>query len=1541
MGRFMDPRRECVNIAPSARVIRAHLIPSGYRQPIAVYEQDTNQFQFGPDAQNWDSLVAGKVTRTQKYAGKLCPTPFTVASSQPQRQDTNSANNDHLQTPAIFAASDEKQRSSSDADDIAIEKRIEAGQFGSKLAVEQTRSTVGSAIIEERNEKDLRKPKPWYRRNPFKSSVPPPIPESRGISPEHDANFFSKLSFWWINELMTVGYNRPLELNDIPILAPERRVEPSVAKIMEQFRKRAARGDKYPLLMSLNHVFRHTYWTAGVCRLMADLLLITTPQMLRYLITFVQSAYIGRPEPLGRGIGLAIGLIVMQWSASIFINQFLYRGMMTGGMVRASLISMIYEKSTTISSRARAVGRLAGSDDSRELNDEEKKRLEKKEKRQLKKAKGGAALDSVPGYPNGKVVNLMGTDTWRVDQASSWSHMMWTAPIQICVCVALLVVNLGVAALAGLALLVVLVPFIMWAISTLAKKRKAMNHITDKRVGLMQEILQGVRFVKLFGWEESFLKELGILRRREVRSVQFLLAIRSAVNAVSMSLPVFASILAFVTYSLLHPSLNPATIFASITLFNTLRLPLNFLPVVIAESIDAFLSLQRIQAYLLQEDEPEERTIDPDLEEAFVLENVSFTWETTGPVKKEETGKDGKKAKKDKKTTAAKPEEKSGGDKELHPFMIQNINLKIHKNELLAVVGIVGSGKSSLLAALAGGMRKTNGSISQGASMAYCPQSAWIQNTSVRENILFGRPFDPVWYEKVVHACALKPDFELFPNGDMTEIGERGITISGGQKQRMNIARAIYHNSDIVLLDDPLSAVDAHVGRHMFNEAIGGLLKDKCRVLATHQLHVLNRCDRIILMDDGHIGAIGTFDELMATNEDFKQMLSMTAAEETPEKKTEENQDAEASDEKKKSKKKGKAAGLMQQEERASKSVGWSVYYAYIKASGSFIVAPIVILFLFMSQTVNILSTIWLSWWTSGRYSLSKGSYIAGYVGLGAAQAVFMFVFSLILTTAGTEASKNLMKKAMKRVLRAPMSFFDTTPLGRIVNRFSKDVDVMDNNLTDAMRMYFFTLAATTCTFVMIIVYFPWFAIALVPLGTFFFWAAGFYRASAREVKRHEAVLRSDVFARFGEALNGTATIRAYGLQEQFKTAVNDAINQMNSAYFITFANQRWLSMRIDLVSISLVLTTTILVVVTRHSTNPSTSGLVLSYILAIYGIIQFMVRQLAEVENAMNSTERIHYYGTQLPEEAPLRTSITPAPTWPEKGEIIFENVKMRYREGLPLALHGLDLHVKGGERIGVVGRTGAGKSSIMSTLFRLVELAEGKITIDGVDISKIGLQDLRSKLSIIPQDPTLFQGTVRSNLDPFEESTDLELWDALRQSYLVLPEDQRVDASTSSSSTDQLSAIPAVDESDISPTQQQQQQQQQQQKKKERITLDTPVIEEGLNFSLGQRQLMALARALVRGSRIIICDEATSSVDEETDRKIQKTMAEGFGASTVLCIAHRLRTIIKYDRVVVLDQGRIIEVDTPLNLWESGGVFRGMCDKSKIRREDFDGDC
>lgn len=447
------------------------------------------------------------------------------------------------------------------------------------------------------------------------------------------------------------------------------------------------------------------------------------------------------------------------------------------------------------------------------------------------------------------------------------------------------------------------------------------------------------------------------------------------------------------------------------------------------------------------------------------------------------------------------------------------------------------------------------------------------------------------------------------------------------------------------------------------------------------------------------------------------------------------------------------------------------------------------------------------------------------------------------------------------------------------------------------------------------------FVIALVPLFILFLLASNYYRASAREMKRHEAVLRSIVYAKFGEAITGTACIRAYGVENQFRNSIRTSIDTMNGAYFLTFSNQRWLSVRLDAVATALVFVTGVLVVTSRFNVSPSISGLVLSYILAIAQMLQFTVRQLAEVENNMNATERVHYYGTELEEEAPLHRVEVDA-SWPEKGHIVFDHTQMRYRDGLPLVLKGLTMDVRGGERIGIVGRTGAGKSSIMSALFRLTELSGGSIHIDGIDISTVGLHDLRSRLAIIPQDPALFKGTIRSNLDPFNEHTDLELWSALRRAYLIGDEPSTPDPETipGTGTTTPLTG------SDSKP------------RPTNRLTLDSAVDEEGLNFSLGQRQLMALARALVRDARIIVCDEATSSVDFETDQKIQHTMAQGFEGKTLLCIAHRLRTIIHYDRICVMDQGRIAEMDSPVALWDrEDGIFRAMCERSGITREDI----
>ncbi|KAM6522395.1 ATP-binding cassette transporter yor1 [Fusarium falciforme] len=1407
--------------------------------------------------------------------------------------------------------SDEDRIGKNEEKDLDEEKRIDDSSKdesrGPELREVRTAASAATTATRATTQPGPPEKKPWHKNlNPLRWGSLPPVPPERMASREYQAGFFSMLTFQWMAPLMTAGYRRPLEENDIWTVNPDRAVEPLTLKMKESFQKRVERGDKNPLFWAMHETFKIEFWIGGICALYTSIIQVISPFTLRYLIQFAADAYeankTGGPPPhIGKGIGLAIGITLMQVTQSLGTNHYIYRGMTVGGQARGVLIGLIYEKSMVISGRAKAGGALQG--DAPGAKNEEKGQDEKKPK---KPKKGKPDASDGTGWGNGRITALQSVDTYRIDQASALFHMTWTSPVLCLVTLALLLVNITYSALAGYGLLVIGMPFLTKAIRSLFHRRRAINKITDQRVSLTQEILQSVRFVKYFGWEKAFLQRLGEFRNKEIYAIQILLAIRNALNAVSMSLPIFASMLSFITYSLTHHGLSPAEVFSSLALFNSLRIPLNLLPLVLGQVVDAWGSVQRIQEFLLQEEMLEDMTVDTTGDDAIRLEGASFTWEKTHSNESEE-------GKKDKKGANAKtPQVDSSGDdtastlvEEREPFKLHDLNFEVKRNELIAVIGSVGSGKSSLLSALAGDMRKTEGNVTFGASRAFCPQYAWIQNTTLQNNIVFGKPMDKGWYNEVVRACALQADLDMLPNGDQTEIGERGITISGGQKQRLNIARAIYFDADIVLMDDPLSAVDAHVGRHIFDNAILGLLKDKCRILATHQLWVLSRCDRIIWMENGKIQAVDTFDKLMKEHRGFQALMETTAIEEKREETKKPDQEQPTEDEKKSKKK--KAGALMTQEEKATSSVPWSVYGAYIKASGTFFNAPLVIFLLILSQGANIMTSLWLSYWTSDKYNLSTGVYIAIYAALGVAQALLMFAFSVVLSILGTKSSKVMLRIAVTRVLRAPMSFFDTTPLGRITNRFSRDVDVMDNNLSDAIRMFFLTMGMITSVFILIIAFYYYFVIALVPLYTAFVLAAVYYRASAREVKRYESVLRSHVFAKFGEGLTGVASIRAYGLQDRFIRELRQSIDDMNGAYYITFANQRWLSIRIDLIGTLLVFVTAILVVTSRFSINPSTGGLVLSYILSIVGMMQFSVRQLAEVENAMNAVERLYYYGTEIEEEAPLHT-VEVRKSWPEKGEIIFDNVEMRYRAGLPLVLSGLSMHVQGGERIGIVGRTGAGKSSIMSTLFRLVEISGGKITIDGLDISTIGLHDLRSRLAIIPQDPTLFRGTVRSNLDPFHEHTDLELWSALRQADLV--------------SADAASPEEARRNHDPS-----------------RIHLDTTVEEDGLNFSLGQRQLMALARALVRGAQIIVCDEATSSVDMETDDKIQATMATGFHGKTLLCIAHRLRTIIGYDRICVMDAGRIAELDTPLALWKKGGIFRGMCDRSGIRVEDIHG--
>jgi len=1328
----------------------------------------------------------------------------------------------------------------------------------------------------------------------LKSKDPPPLPTEEQILPQDKSNPLSKITFQWVNSIMTTGYQRPLEKEDLYTL-PDWRLSRNLTAKFQQHWKRQLKRKSPNLFFALNQTFGVKFWYGGVCRLLADTLQITSPLIIQQILVFCQESYgSSNPPPIGIGIMWCIVLYVMQVASTLFMQQYFQLSAITGLMCRTVLISSIYQKSMMLSGKARM------------------------------------------NFTMGKITNLMSTDTTRIDFLCGYFHIIWAAPVEILIGLGLLIRNLGVSGLAGFAIMVIMAPLQTKAMRMLSKLRRKAVLVTDNRVKLTQEMLNGIKVIKFYGWEESFSEQLNTLRSKELKYVRGLMVLRAAIMGVAMTIPVFSSILSFITYSLTGHLLEPSLIFSSLTIFNLVRMPLMFLPMVIGAFVDGQVSLNRIQEMFLADELEKLPEVNYDAKDAILIDNGDFLWQSASPShlnaakngkepnnkgkmtglrsKLQKLGKKSKPAKENFKdsmsdeTTVAAPgekgQEKGNADYEPAPFL-RNINVRVPHGSLVAVVGAVGSGKSSLLNALVGEMKQTKGNIVFGGNVGYCPQTAWIQNNTVKNNILFGLPLDEQRYQQVIRDCALEQDLQVLPDGDGTEIGERGINLSGGQKQRINLARATYYNADILLLDDPLSAVDAHVGKHLFEKCICTALAGKTRVLVTHQLHVLPKVDYILVMKDGEIAEEGTFAQLLENKGEFSALMEEYGGVDH----AEEEQTEDVVTQSKKSE--GKKAvvdngpgvpsrALMTTEERNTGAVQAHIYKYWIDNAGGWLAVLVIAFFLCLMPTSNVGTNQWLSYWSA--YNAPQGVngttptdyrtgyFMAVYAALGISQAICNFMVSFCFSIAGVNAARSLHGHAVRSIFRAPMSFFDTTPIGRIMNRFSKDIDAIDNLLADSMRQFFGTLIQAVGTFVLICVYFPVFLAPLFVLLVLYYFAAIYYRSTSRELKRLDSILRSTIYAHFGESLSGLATIRAYREQERFVKNNQDYTDLENRAYYLSITIQRWLAVRLETIANTMILFVTIFSVVYRMTLNPSTMGFVLSYSLSLTGTFNWTVRQWAEMENNFNSVERLWYYAKEVDQEAPvLIAEKRPPSDWPSKGEISLRNVVFRYREGLPDVLHGLNLDIKGGEKIGVVGRTGSGKSTIMIALFRLVELAEGQICIDGVDISQMGLYDLRTKLAIIPQDPVLFHGTIRLNLDPFQRHTDQELWDALERSDL-----KQYIASCSGG-------------------------------------LDSDVSEGGENLSVGQRQLLCLARAMLTKARIIVMDEATASVDVKTDAFLQKALRIDFKNCTLLTIAHRLNTIIDYDKVLVLDNGYIKEFDSPHNLLSNPqSAFSSMIDET-----------
>ncbi|KZT29932.1 multidrug resistance-associated ABC transporter [Neolentinus lepideus HHB14362 ss-1] len=1397
---------------------------------------------------------------------------------------------------------------------------------------------------------------------------PPPKPPAFGadtVCPEEQASLLSKLIFGWLSPFLSVGFSRPLEKEDLWQLpedkttaslsrqlehnffarvAPEKRPassrpptadahdpelskETSVSEVEEKdvesdsskaggafqpHKVKSTKNDKKKkckydesLLKALNQTFFWRWWSAGILKLFSDTLNTTTPLVTKLLLTYLADAYAAhRLSPqqraefgldhvrgLGYGIGLAFALFVMQEGSSLMQNHYYMRTMTVGVLLRTATIGLIFRKSLRLSGRARVE------------------------------------------HSVGQITTMISTDTARLDRVGSMAHVLWTSPIQIAIGIGLLIGTLGYSALVGLGVLLLSFPVNAVFIGVMFTQRKKGVKITDKRVRLTNEVLQGIRLIKLYAWEAFYGHQLGALRTAEVQTIRKVAMARALLIASMTFTPILAAILSFITYALSGHTLSVAVIFSSLQLFNIIRVPLAFLPLVFAGAADAVVALQRIARFLLAEELGEPYGVDEEAKDAVVVRG-GFVWETAGGQegvgggKFEGAGRGkgrggrgggrgggrrlfGRKKKREVLPTTNGGEEgektKEKEKEEEKPFELQDVELRIPNGSFVAIVGQVGTGKSSLLQAMIGEMRKTRGEVVFGGSVAYVPQTPWIMNATLKENVLFGQEEDEERFREVIKACCLEHDLDLLPHRENTEIGEKGINLSGGQKARVSLARAAYAQTDIVLLDDSLSAVDAWVGKSILDNCLlNGPLANTTRVLVTHALHVLDKVDYIYVMDDGVIREQGTFNDLMEDSILFSRIMDEYGSLE----KEDEEEKAEGKPGKKDVYEKsaikaesGQAqAALMQVEERVTGAVTMTTYKKYLRYAGGLYWAPFIFTMLTLMQGASVANNLFLGFWTAESIpGFTQGSYMGVYAALGVAQAIFSFATSFSFSLAALAAGLMMFKAALMGVLRSPVSFFDTTPMGRIISRLSKDQDTVDTEVSMTLFQFLSTFSNVIGTVALVFYAFPYLGIIFAPLSILYYSASVYYRRTSVETKRLDSLMRSALYASYTESLTGLSTVRAYREQDRFVRSADNGLDMENRAYYMTVAIQRWLGVRLDLFGNILILGIGLFAAGFRNTVNPSKIGVVLSYSLSITQTLSQMVATYAQNEQNMNAVERILVY-TELEPEGEAKTPNDPPPSWPEKGAVSFKNVELAYRPGLPLVLKDISFDVQPGEKIGIVGRTGAGKSSLLQALFRMVELQSGKIEIDGRNIREIGLDTLRSRLALVPQDCTLFLGTLRENIDPESTRTDAELISALRRAWL-LPRDGSSDPTAEA-----------------------------------KFSLDSPVNDEGGNFSAGEKQLLALCRALVKNSRIIVLDEATSSVDVETDAKIQKTIQTEFSTSTLLCIAHRLNTIVYYDRVLVMDSGKTAEFDTPLNLFDQeGSIFRSLCDEAGLSRQDI----
>lgn len=1403
----------------------------------------------------------------------------------------------------------------------------------------------------------------------FSKKVPPvPLPEERKPYPWKKTNLINRGVFYWLLPILVKGYKRTLVPDDLWELTDELTVE----NMHERYRKNlesilrkstASHLRKNPSLdnwdwpayaipWALFLSFRLQYCMSCFFLALSFVCQAMSPLVTRKLIDFVEDQFFGIETTYNKGIGYTICAVVLIFINGLLLNHFFHNAMVTGAAARSILTKDVLMKSFKLSAKAKH------------------------------------------RFPLGRIHSLMSTDLLRIDLAIGFQPLVLCFPIPVIIAVVLLLTNIGVASLVGIGLFIVSLIICVLLTSKLVITREIVVKHTDERISLMRELLNNLKIIKFYAWEMAYKTNITNVRAREMRYLFSIKVLRNFITAYAVTLPTMSSMISFVTMWKTSSMRNVGRVFSSLSLFSILAQAIMLLPIALATGADAWIGFRRCRDFFSSDEinDDLDKALDPSAQHYFIgpghgeddesvlgfefavggdsdsansensvhqekhlhygksvelpvaieVSHADFMWEVFTEDEDEEKQSLWQDSKSDAKDPLVTDPLGKSGPSGSAMTCLTDVSLTVNNGEFVVITGSIGSGKTSLLNALAGFMKMTNayngGKLSVNNDLLLCG-TPWIQNATVRENILFGQPMDRARYYAVLRACCLEEDLKELSHGDNTEIGERGITLSGGQKARINLARAVYRDASTLLFDDVLSAVDSRVGKKIINGLFFGLLRNKTRILATHQLSLVLRADKIVFLPgDGSVD-VGTMSQLAQRSDAFKKLVDFSHEE-----KQEECQEspppidtaesdhvcllpgADADDELRyaahlsvlpESGASGDVIGrTVADEELQVNSISWDVYRKYIKlGSGVFGVfaAPIFLVLVSLATFCQVFTNTWLSFWMENKFKqLSDRFYVAFYVLFAFLTVFFTGIEFTMLAYMNNRSAELLNVRSVEKVLHAPMLFMDTNPLGRVLNRFTKDTDSLDNEIGEQLRLFIFPLATIIGIVILCICYLPWFAIAVPFLGGTFIFLLDFYSGSSREIKRLESLQRSVVYNNFNEMLTGMATIKAFKEESNFMAKNDYLLNRMNEAYFLSIANQRWLCLHLDIMAAIFALIICMLCITEQFNISASSTGLLLNYVIQIVGLLSLTVRAMTQCENEMNSVERLHQYAFHMPQEAAYHKNETqPPPEWPMTGYIQFNDVTMKYRENLPPVLKDLNFGVYPGEKVGICGRTGAGKSSIMMTLYRLNELNKGNITIDGLDISTLGLHELRSKLLIIPQDPVLFQGSIRSNLDPFSEYPDDLLWDSLRRSGLIDAEKLPYVKTTHLENGDYTAL--------------------------HKFHLDQKVQDDGENFSLGEKQLIALARSLVRNSKILILDEATSSVDYETDAKIQNTIIREFDRCTILCIAHRLKTILNYDRILVMDQGRVVEKGTPWTLYRKNGLFKQMCDKASISAADF----